>query len=145
MENNLLSKKHVCFGSMALFAFFISTIETIASEYKPRWSELPCQICIERPEEQGIINIREVRLIVDDKQAMILAGGQAACAYVEPGDHFVYAVSPNPYDPNLKDAQAWKSNKMNFTLGTGKIAEFEVTKGMNEKEKQWLVKPAGTP
>ena len=122
------------------FVFSFLVQEAKAFEYKPRWSDLPCQICIERPEEQGILNIREVRVVVDDKQAIFFIGGQAACLYAPPGNHFVYAVSFDPYDPNLKDPQAWSSNRVNFTLETGKQAEFEVVKGEEQKGKQWLIK-----
>lgn len=119
--------------------FSLLVKEAMAFEYKPRWTELPCQICIERPEEQGILNIREVRVVIDDKESIILVGGQAACFYVLHGDHFVYAVSFDPYDPNSKDPKAWSSNRINFTLETGKRAAFEVKKSDEENGKGWFV------
>lgn len=141
MENSMTSNKFMFFVFI-LFVIITSMKDVIASEYKPRWSELPCQICIERPEEQGIINVRDVKLIVDDKESINLVGGQAACVYVQTGEHFIHAESPDPYDPNSKDPRGWVSNRVNFTLETGKIAEFEITKSFDAKGQQWVIKPA---
>jgi len=116
-----------------------STYGAMAFEYKPRWAELPCKICIERYEEQGILNVRLSRIVIDDKQALDLIGGQAACAFVLPGEHFIYAESYDPYDLSSKDPKAWSSNKINFALEKGKMAEFEVRKSLRGKEDQWQI------
>jgi hypothetical protein len=111
----------------------------IAFEYKPRWADLPCQICVERPENQGILNIRETRIVIDEKQALVLIGGQAACAFVSPEEHFIYAESYDPYNPASKDSKAWLSNKITFVLEKGKIAEFEIRNSSNEEGNQWEI------
>ena len=117
----------------------ISACELTASEYWPRWSELPCQICIERTEDHGILNIRETRVVVDDKQALVMLGGQAACVFVPPGSHFVYAESYDPYDPSSKDPKAWLSNRINFNLEKGKRAQFELRRSDDSTENRWLL------
>ena len=88
---------------LCMWIFLFSAHVVTAAEYKPRWADLPCKICVERPEEQGILNVREARIIIDDRQALVLIGGQAACVFISPGNHFIYAESYNPYNPNPEE------------------------------------------
>jgi hypothetical protein len=124
---------------LCLWIVLFSAYGITASEYKPRWVDLPCKICIERLEEQGILNIRETRIVIDDKQALVMTGGQAACAFISPGNHFIYAESYDPYDPNSKDPKAWLSNKIIFILEKGEMAEFEIRKAFDAEENQWKI------
>ena len=124
---------------LCMWIFLFSAHVVTAAEYKPRWADLPCKICVERPEEQGILNVREARIIIDDKQALVLIGGQAACVFISPGNHFIYAESYNPYNPNPENPKAWLSNKITFILEKGEMAEFEIRKAFDTKEKQWEI------
>lgn len=118
-----------------IFLFLVFNVN--AMEYKPRWSDLPCKICVERPENQGVLNIHETRIVIDDNQAFILSGGQAACAFISPGNHYLYAESYDPYDPNNKNPKAWLSNKITVVLEKGEMAEIEIRRAEDTKESKW--------
>ena len=125
------------FLGITIFSILASQVQ--AADYNPRWSDLPCQICIERPEEQGILNIRETTIAIDGKQAFLMIGGQASCAYVAPGKHSIFASSYDPYDPNSKDPKAWLSNKMTIDLENVKRVELELRRAKDMKENQWEI------
>jgi hypothetical protein len=115
-----------------------------AADCFPRSSGLTSQICIARLEEQGILNIYETRIVLDDQQAFILVGGQAVCAYVYPGNHFIYAKSYDPYDPASKDPGAWSSNRIEVQVGDGDRLEFELRKAQTNQNNQWSIEPCRT-
>jgi hypothetical protein len=126
-------------GIILLISFCI-----FASEYKPKEAYLCSQICIERPENNGSLNIRDVNVIIDNKQDVPLIGGQAVCIYVGIGEHFVYAESYDPYDPHSKNPKAWTSNTVKFYLKKGQRAELEITGGSKYQNK-WYIKVMKKP
>jgi hypothetical protein len=121
---------------------FLASCAGVSTNYRPKWIENPGQICIERPEEIGMVNIVGVNVIIRDFQTIRLLGGQAACAYVEPGDFFVYGHSYDPSDPNNPNPQAWKSETLRFDVKGGGRADLVVCKGGWESRSHWVLKYA---
>ncbi len=108
--------------------------------YRPKWIEHPAQICIERPEESGYVNIAGSNVVIMDSQIIRLVGNQAACAYVWAGDYFVYAQSHDPYDSSNPNPQAWNSETLRFNLKPGEKVELVVCKSGYKSRSQWVLK-----
>jgi hypothetical protein len=133
--------------SLNVFIFGISLCILLVSctpsrTYRPKWIENPAQICIERPEESGYVNIAAVNIFVRDFQTIRLLGGQAACSYVWAGDYFVYARSYDPYDPSNPNPQAWKSETLRFGVAGGEKSELVVCRGGWKSHSEWVLKYA---
>jgi len=87
-------------------------------------NNLSSQVLVERVEDNGVLNIRSVELLFDDQKILYLCGGQAASVFLEPGKHFVQAVSPDPYDPN--STNEWRTKVIGFTTKAGDVKRFEI-------------------
>ncbi len=108
-------------------AVLVSAVPAIAGEPSwPRWTELPAQICVERPENNGVLNIREVDVVIERGPALSLMGGQAACVFVDVGKHTLWIQSRNPYDPASVDPKAWKSAPITVDVKRGERVELQV-------------------
>jgi hypothetical protein len=104
-------------------------------------SNLSAQVLVERLEDNGVLNIRMVDVMIDDHQILSLLGGQVASAYLEPGNHFIRAESPEPYDPN--STNKWKSESICFTISKGETKRFFVSGAGNGSDyTQWEVRQA---
>lgn len=69
----------------ALASFAISTAD--AQKFVPKVSASEAPVCVERLEDEGYPNIYGVSLDIDGRLRAAFAGGNAACFYLEPGDH----------------------------------------------------------
>ncbi len=96
----------------ALFAtlFGIASVVGGASAEQIKPSGAPLyerpQICVERPENGGVLNVRPADVVIEDGPVLRLTGGEAACAFVEVGKHMIQVESKNPYDAG---SLGWKS------------------------------------
>ena len=116
--------------------------------YKPRWtSQLTAQVCVERIEDNGILNIRPAYVVMDSNyRILVLTGGEAACASVEPGHHSIRVESPDPYDSDSTEKAAWKSQRLSFEVATGRRVDFEMcgASGGQQGYSTWVIAPRGT-
>jgi hypothetical protein len=104
-------------------------------------SNLSSQVLVERPEDNGVLNIRMVDIIIDDQQILSLLGGQAVSAYLEPGKHFIRAESPEPYDPN--STNKWKTESIYFNISKAERKRFLVSgAGNGSVYTRWEVRKA---
>jgi len=97
-----------------------------AAPYKPSQDSLSAQICLERPENNGIVNIAAITIVFSNHQRLILVGGQAACIFVAEGEYSFVVYSANPYDPESTDPKAWSSQEISVQVKPGEVATFEV-------------------
>ena len=67
-------------------------------------------LCISRAEDNGVLNIRPAHLHIDGKPVLFVIGGEHKYIAVPVGHHTVEATSTDPYDPNAKDENGWRSN-----------------------------------
>ena len=110
----------------------------------PRRQELSGQICVERPENNGVLNIREANFVIDRGPVLSFIGGQAACAYVPAGRHSMWVQSRHPYDPASLDPKAWKSSPITLELSPGSRAELYVCgEATNSTYTGWAIRRAG--
>lgn len=122
-----------------------AAIALVSSEQLwPRNRELRGQICVERAEENGILNIRPVDVVIGDGPTLTLAGEQAACAFVRPGEYQVWAQSADPYDPNPPKTAMWKAPLISISLKTDERVTLEVcATGTGATYRNWNIQRTG--
>jgi hypothetical protein len=116
---------------ITLTAIFISAAPVLGSE-----------ICVSRKENNGVINIREVHIIANNKQLFSVVGGEEKCADVTPGKYVIRAQSSNPFEPSYKNQKTWKSERLNILIPAKKkitIAVEPISRGA-EYVGPWLLK-----
>lgn len=83
-----------------LIALFLISVEgrsfSWAEPYEPSQKDLSSQICVERLENNGSVNVTASRVVFSNKQGLTLLGGQAACLLVPPGLYSFVVQSINP-------------------------------------------------
>ena len=134
--------------AVAFSCFLVAACSTEAP-YRPRWSaQLASQVCIERLEDNGSLNVRPAYVRIDSVyQAFPIFGGEAKCVSIEPGSHTIRVVSLDPYDPHSQDMTAWASPTLRFAVAAGRRADFEMcgTAGAGSNGySTWSVAPRGT-
>ena len=111
----------------------------------PRFApRLNAQICVERPENNGVMNIRESMVVIRGGPGLTLTGDEAACAYVEGGGKYtVWVQSRDPYDPSVSDPKAWRSSDLDVTVADGGRVELIVcARSSTRGYAGWVIQPA---
>ena len=89
------------------------------------------QICVSRQEDGGVLNIRPAEITANGKSILWIVGGEKKCVEVTDGRYSIVAQSADPYDPNDKRPNTWKSKPLLVTVEIGKkanIAVFPISK-----------------
>jgi hypothetical protein len=121
--------------------------------YQPLWIDRPGELCVERPEENGRLNITpaevviessEAGLVIWDRQFLTLVGGQAVCAVLPAAEYRVHAHSDDPYDsnrePNEPEPEAWESQTLTVSVQQGKRVELWLCGGGQQGYSHWNLK-----
>src|SRR5262245_17428642 len=135
-------QRYLTIGAVALIAV---TFGLAASSGWPRWTtRLTGQICVERPENNGVLNIRPSDVRIQGGPTLTLVGGEAACGYVEGGGKYtVWAQSRDPYDPSVRARAAWKSTNLQVEVKEGGRVELVVCAiGAKAAYQNWEVRAA---
>jgi hypothetical protein len=112
---------------IALFLLTVSSVSSSwAAPYKPRQGDLSAQICVERPENNGMVNLVASHIVFSNNQELALVGGQAACIFVADGVYSFVVQSPDPYKPGATNPKAWTSKEIKARLKRGEVVVFEV-------------------
>ena len=99
--------------------------------FQPNISKLSTsKIFIERPENNGFLNIIPCTIQLDAGSKFILLGGQTNFFWVKPGKHSLIAKSVNPYPDALNDSD-WKPASFEIT-----ITNFQTTRIILEPKSQ---------
>lgn len=102
------TKKLVCFYALILLA-----TKSLAGSGT---------ICVSRAEDNGALNIRPAHIRFDGQRALSVFGGDHKCIKAASGHHIVEAYSSDPYDPDIKNENAWRSQPIEITVtGSKKI------------------------
>ena len=109
----------------------ISYAETIP--YRALDGELSSYICIERPENMGLLNIVSTKALFSNEQTLTLSGGEAGCIIVSPGKYSVIISSANPYPAADQGKDDWKSEKIEINISKDKTVVFKLTPSANDK------------
>jgi hypothetical protein len=94
--------------------------------YRPQWRELSSEICIERPENAGVVNVREAVVFLTVPQSFTLTGGQAICTFVAPGSYSMMASSRDPFDPTSDDPKGWTSETLTVETKPGEVVQVQL-------------------
>jgi hypothetical protein len=73
------------------------------------------EIFIERPKNNGEINIYPCTVTMNSGQTAVMAGGENALFVVEPGTYYLTAASSNP-DPTATRDSDWISSPVEITV-----------------------------
>jgi hypothetical protein len=104
-----------------------------ASEpYKPKYLSNPAQICVERFEDEGVINIVPVTVIISQNSKITLVGGEAACLVLPGGPESISLSFPYPYDDH-QTPQMWTTAARNFEVKGGSVVSFELCEAADQQ------------
>ena len=81
---------------------------------------------VERPENNGSVNILACTITFSDGQRCLLRGGDHAVVSLRSGDLWVVASSPDPYRLDSADSSVWRSPRFNFYVGPGETLRLSV-------------------
>jgi len=97
-----------------------------AREFKPLTPEMTCQICFDRPESNGLLNILPSEIILDNWQKILtLTGGQAACIYLFPGKYTVM-VKLLKLNADKEQVKYFYSPKYSIHIQDGESIIYEI-------------------
>jgi hypothetical protein len=121
------------------FILLMSFLAASAGDWPESNPTLNAQVCAERPENNGSLNIRPANVLIEGGPVLTLLGGQAACAYVEGGRTYnVWIQSEDPFHLESKNPTAWKSNRLKITVLRGTRAELLICgKGSKGTYRNW--------
>ncbi len=88
-------------------------------------SQAIAQILIERPEDNGLINIFPCTVELNIGQKIVLNGGQANSFSVKSGTYFLKASSLNPYPHATRDSD-WKSDSLKIVVVNSQVIKIIV-------------------
>src|SRR5438045_3599564 len=115
--------------SNALILFFGATSATVpalsAERYQPKFVADAAQICVERFEDNGFINISPINVLISDSAKLTLLGGYAGCVFVPAGKQTIRLTFSYPY-AGEKTARYWTTPKRDFSAASGQIVRFEL-------------------
>jgi hypothetical protein len=110
------------------------------------WRQHRAQLCFVREENNGLINVLQSWIHVDDYEAAVIGGG-AVCLYVAPGASELYISSTVPYEPNSRNREACKSKVLKLELKSDEDRTFMIEPKSVRGSRYacgWRVVPAAT-
>jgi hypothetical protein len=99
----------------------------------PAASTTATRICVDRAENNGLMNAIPSRAIVTrgaeegSERQVSIAGGERKCVDAGPGRWKVEARSKRPYDPAAKDENECRSNTLTVEVVDGGTVEIEIS------------------
>ncbi len=83
-------------------------------------------LSLERPENNGVLNIRECSVRIDgSKKEITLIGGDDKKISLTVGYHTIFVHSRDPYDPHSPD-YTWRSEKARFKINENRITVITI-------------------
>jgi beta-lactamase regulating signal transducer with metallopeptidase domain len=102
------------------------------------------QLCVERAENNGLVNVVDTSIWVDDKFATSVRSGKTTCFGISPGTHKVSVQSVNPYLSASVEAGSWKSKPVTIELHEGEKTTVRACQvSENAVSVGWAIKAAG--
>jgi len=109
----------------------ITLTVTFTALFGGSWRDNRAELCFDRPEDNGSMNIFESWVRVSDYRVPLI-GGQTACLLVRPGSAEITVTSMVPYDPASEDEEACRSRTLKLELLPNETRHFLIepaTKG----------------
>ena len=85
--------------------------------------KLTAQIVIERPENNGSVNIVPCIVGLNSGQRFVLNGDETNSFLVESGTYFLTASSVSPYETYSKSSD-WKSNRLKIAIADSQVVKI---------------------
>jgi hypothetical protein len=83
-------------------------------------------IVVERPENNGSVNLVRCAIVLSTGQRAELGGGETATLTVPPGSLWLEVSSFDIYQPDNPDPKAWRSRRMTMHLKPGEVVRLSV-------------------
>jgi hypothetical protein len=95
-------------------------------------------ICVERPENVGVLNIYQTTILVSPNSKITLIGGEAGCLIVPAGNETISISFQYPYGPFLPP-RFWTTGPQKFVTRAGSLTSFELCEaaGQPVNSPQW--------
>jgi hypothetical protein len=94
-----------------------------AEHYTPKFVPDSAQICVERFEETGMLNLSPVTINITEGSHLTLLGGQAGCVFVSAGNQSIRLTYPYPYG-GAQNPRNWTTPGQIFAAEKGTITSF---------------------
>ncbi len=121
--------------SAIIFAFNLA-MQARAESYYPMRMQDFSQICVERFENEGVVNISPVVITVSQNSQISLIGGEAGCLFVYAGPQSISLTFYDPYSPHSKSS--WTTTPIYFAGNKGEIASFQLCRARQDDiSKNW--------
>jgi hypothetical protein len=106
--------------------------------YKPLYVWHPAQICVERPENEGIVNIVPVTVVIAPGSKITLTGGQAGCLFLLGGRESIRLSFPYPYG-GRQAPRFWTTPPTTILARSGTTVSFELCEAADQDvdDPQW--------
>ena|ERR1700722_2730337 len=111
---------------LVLCTMLVCTSSVVAQS----WRLNRARLCFVREEDSGAMNALQSWIRVADYDVPI-AGGQAACLFVEAGSTDLIVTSTIPYDPHSRNAEACKSKLLKLALTSNQDVTFNIDPATN--------------
>ena len=125
-----------------------------AAAFEPRHIAGALQICVERSEQSGIVNIRPVTIDVNQEAQVTLIGGQAACLYLPAGKKVLTMTFAYPYGGPSDAPRSWTTSPYVIEGGMGNLVSLDLCEPEADQRddpawadtgwhRMWMLRPAG--
>jgi hypothetical protein len=81
---------------------------------------------VERPENNGLVNIVLCTVVFSSGQSIKLSGGETGTVSVARSPFWVQAFSLDPYNPQRPDPRAWRSHRVKILLKPDEVIRLSV-------------------
>jgi hypothetical protein len=102
-----------------------------AEQFAPKYVNDASEICVERRENDGLLNIVPVTVIVSKSAKLTLLGGQAGCLFVPAGKQTIQLSFPYPY-AGPSAPPSWVTQDKPLPLVKNTIAVLELCSAPNQ-------------
>jgi hypothetical protein len=114
-----------------LIVLILSTFVVVIAQDRTKPTE--GYLLLKRPENGGVLNVRECCVQIDSgRQNIILIGGDKIKICLSVGYHQVFVHSMDPYDPHSSN-YSWKSDTMKIKINKYKISALSIEPKSNTK------------
>jgi hypothetical protein len=114
------------YASILLLVFVVAGASCLHTHCSESAHAAQANIVVERPENNGSVNILPCTIIFSDGQRCTLSGGDHVIVSIWSGASWAAASSPDPYRPDSADSMSWRSPRFNFHVAPSETLRLSV-------------------